>query len=130
MICNDVQSSLEKLKAMLMQNLGGGGGGGGGGVNKVYYGVVQIANDTSMGRRKHYESPTGIEPMASQIPVGRSNQLSYEKLVVNLAILLGDFFLCHMLVSLLKKIIFKTFRMCKVMSCRVCSLSNYLLPIH
>ncbi len=29
------------------------------------------------------ESPTGIEPMASQIPVGRSNQLSYERFVVS-----------------------------------------------
>ncbi len=31
----------------------------------------------------------GIEPMTSQIPVGRSNQLSYERLVVSWAILLG-----------------------------------------
>ncbi len=41
------------------------------------------------GTKKNSESPTGIEPMASQIPVGRSNQLSYERLVVSWAILLG-----------------------------------------
>ncbi len=38
--------------------------------------------------KKNSESPTGIEPMASQIPVGRSNQLSYERLVVSWAILI------------------------------------------
>ena len=56
-------------------------------------------NDTSIGQRKNSESPTGIEPMASLIPVGHSNQLSYKRLGVN-----GDseFFLCPMLVSLLK----------------------------
>ena len=43
-------------------------------------------NDTSMVQRKNSESPTGIKPMASQIPVGRSNQLSYVRLVVRLAI--------------------------------------------
>ncbi len=32
------------------------------------------------------ESLTGIEPMASQIPIGRSNQLSYERLMVSWAI--------------------------------------------
>ncbi len=40
-------------------------------------------------KEKNSKSPTGIEPMASQIPVGRSNQLSYERLVVSWAILLG-----------------------------------------
>ncbi|KAL9983604.1 hypothetical protein ACROYT_G005800 [Oculina patagonica] len=34
-----------------------------------------------MGQRQNSESPTGIETVASQIPVGRSNQLSYERLV-------------------------------------------------
>ncbi len=70
-----------------------------------------------MGQRKS-ESSTGIEPMASQLPVGRSNQLSYESLGYSLAQLvrapnryLGRhgfdsrrglrFFLCPMLVSLL-----------------------------
>ena len=38
------------------------------------------------GTKKNSESSTGIEPMASQIPVGRSNQLSYERLVVSFAI--------------------------------------------
>ncbi len=38
------------------------------------------------GTKKKSESPTGIEPMASQIPVGRSNQLSYETLAVSWAI--------------------------------------------
>ena len=38
------------------------------------------------GTKKTSESPTGIEPMASQIPVGRSNQLSYKRLVESLAI--------------------------------------------
>ena len=38
------------------------------------------------GTKKNSESPTGIEPMASQIPVGRSNQLSNDRLVVNWAI--------------------------------------------
>ncbi len=41
-----------------------------------------ILHDTSVGQRKKSESPTGIEPMASQIPVGRSNQLSYVRLVM------------------------------------------------
>ena len=48
--------------------------------------MIFFNNDTSMGQRKNSESPTGIEPMASQIPVGSSNQLSYERLVVSLAI--------------------------------------------
>ncbi len=38
------------------------------------------------GTKKNSESPTGVEPMASQIPVGHSNQLSYERLVVSWAI--------------------------------------------
>ncbi len=46
-------------------------------------------NNTQHGTKKNSESPTGIEPMASQIPVGRSNQLSYKRLVVSWAILLG-----------------------------------------
>ncbi len=41
------------------------------------------------GTKKNSESPTGIEPMASQIPAGRSNQLSYERLVESLGHLLG-----------------------------------------
>ncbi len=46
-----------------------------------------IQHDTSVGqRKKKFESPTGIEHMASQIPVERSNQLSYERLVVSWAI--------------------------------------------
>ena len=45
--------------------------------------MIFFNKDTSMGQRKNSESPTGIEPMAFQIPVGRSNQLSYKRLVVN-----------------------------------------------
>ena len=37
--------------------------------------MIFFNNDTSMGQIKNSESPTGIEPMASQIPIGRSNQL-------------------------------------------------------
>ncbi len=38
------------------------------------------------GTKKKSESPTEIEPMASQLPVERSNQLGYERLVVSWAI--------------------------------------------
>ena len=51
--------------------------------------MIFFNNDTSMGQRKNSESLTGIEPMASQIPVGRSNQLSYKRLVVSFGHLLG-----------------------------------------
>ncbi len=49
---------------------------------------VLFKNDTSMGQKKS-ESPTGIEPMASQIPVGHSNHLIYERLVVSWVIYFG-----------------------------------------
>ncbi len=38
--------------------------------------------------------------MASQIPFGRSNQLSYERLVVSWAILLG--YICHIKIAHIK----------------------------
>ena len=33
--------------------------------------------------KKKSESPIGIEPMVSKMPVGRSNQLSYERLLMS-----------------------------------------------
>ncbi len=76
-----------------------------------------------MGQKKIWSPPTGIEPVASQITVGRSNQVSDERLVVSWAIYLVQsssnrylgghgfdsrrglrIFLCPMLVSLLEKL--------------------------
>ncbi len=43
---------------------------------KMNFSTVTPAQD-----KEDFESPSGIEPMASQIPVGRSNQLSYVKVI-------------------------------------------------
>ena len=48
--------------------------------------------------KKKSESPTGFEPMTSQIPVGRSNQLSYEETPGELGHLLGSY-VTHVLLT-------------------------------
>ena len=69
--------------------------------------MIFFNNDTSMGqRKKNSESLTGIEPMASQIP-----ETGIWEAMGSIPVRDSEFFLCPMLVSLLKKIIFIIFNL-------------------